>query len=198
MWRCVSSSSGLRGGPPNSASNLLVRHRQAGAVVEVATGRAGTMPSSLRSISLSRIRSAILRLAVGREAHHLVLAGIDLEAGVVGEGRVEQARASAGSGSPCSISRLLPLPIADRRRRPLADAVHASARPPPRTATGRRRWRRGSGDARRTAARCCQSKSGAELLAARRAAGPSGTASPCSHTGIAMRNELKPRGAKAR
>ena len=35
MWCCVSSSSGLRGGPPNSVVELAVRHRQAGAVVEV-------------------------------------------------------------------------------------------------------------------------------------------------------------------
>ena len=32
----------------------------------------------------------VLRLAVGRQAHDLVLAGVDLEPGVVGEGGVEQ------------------------------------------------------------------------------------------------------------
>ena len=47
-------------------------------------------PSALRSIRLSRISLRVFRLAVGREPHHLVLAGIDLEAGVVGEGGIEQ------------------------------------------------------------------------------------------------------------
>ena len=36
MSRCVSGTSGGRGGPPNSLSNLLVGHRQARAIVEVA------------------------------------------------------------------------------------------------------------------------------------------------------------------
>ena len=48
-------------------------------------------PSGLRSIRLSQDRARVLRLAVGRQAHHLVFAGIDLEAGVIGEGRIEQA-----------------------------------------------------------------------------------------------------------
>ena len=54
----VSSSSGLRGGPPNSSSNLPFVMRQAGAVVEVRPDRAGMMPSSLRSIRWSRISCA--------------------------------------------------------------------------------------------------------------------------------------------
>jgi hypothetical protein len=33
----------------------------------------------------------VARFAVGREAHHLVLAGVDAEARVVSEGRVEEA-----------------------------------------------------------------------------------------------------------
>ena len=50
--------------------------------------------------------------------------------------------------------------MASRGRRPLADAVHASAPAPPRTATGRRRRPHGSGDARRTAASRAQSQPG--------------------------------------
>ena len=48
---------GSRGGPPNSSSNALVRHREAGEVVEVLQVRAGTSrPPSGRS-ARSRIRS---------------------------------------------------------------------------------------------------------------------------------------------
>ena len=49
-------------------------------------------PSAFRSISFSRISVGVLRLAVGRQAHQLVLARVDREAAEVGEGRVEQAQ----------------------------------------------------------------------------------------------------------
>ena len=48
-------------------------------------------PSSFRSISLLEDQVGVPRLAVGGQAHQLVLAGVDLEAAEVGEGRVEQA-----------------------------------------------------------------------------------------------------------
>ena len=67
----------------------------------------------------------VFRLAIGREPHQLVLAGIDLEAGVIGEGGIEQARANAGSAAPSAIVSSLPRPTADRGRAPFADAVHA-------------------------------------------------------------------------
>ena len=49
------------------------------------------MPSALMSIRCVGISVGVLRLAIGREPHHLVFAGVHLEAGVIGEGGVQQA-----------------------------------------------------------------------------------------------------------
>ena len=46
---------------------------------------------AFRSIRLSKISLRIFRLAVRRESHDFVFAGIDLEAGVIGKRRIEQA-----------------------------------------------------------------------------------------------------------
>jgi len=62
-------------------------------------------------------------LAVGREPHQLVLPRVHLEAGEVGEGGVEQAqrvRKADLAVQPDGV----PAAVADRRRRPLAHAVH--------------------------------------------------------------------------
>ena len=65
----------------------------------------------------------VARLSVGREAHHLVLAGVDLEAGVVGERRVEHAERVrvVQLGQQAQV---LAAPDAVRGGRPLADPVH--------------------------------------------------------------------------
>ena len=64
----------------------------------------------------------VLRLAVGREPHHLVLAGVDLEAGVVGEGGVEQAQ-RVGEVQLAVDREIGRRAQARRGRAPLADAV---------------------------------------------------------------------------
>ena len=121
----------------------------------------------------------VLRLAVGREPHHLVFAGVDLEAGVVGEGRIEQPERMREVQSPCASRDRLPRPNADRRGRPLADAVH---REDHRLVERRRKERAG---------RVALVMLGEQQLAfpievrdrtraARRAAAASGTASPSS------------------
>ena len=63
----------------------------------------------------------VFRLAIGREPHQLVLAGIDLEAGVIGEGGIEQPERVREMQLLGSVSSL-PRPTA-------ADAVHHSPTP---------------------------------------------------------------------
>ena len=70
------------------------------------------MPSGLRSIEVIEDPLRVLRLAVGREAHHLVLAGVHLESGVVGERRVEQAERMRESGSRAAPRACCPCPNA--------------------------------------------------------------------------------------
>ena len=69
---------------------LLRRHRQPLAVVEVRHVHA-ERPVVLQVDQLFEDQVDVLRLAVGGQAHQLVLARIDLESAVIGEGRVEHA-----------------------------------------------------------------------------------------------------------
>ena len=69
----------------------------------------------------------VFRLAVGREPHHLVFAGVDLEAQVVGEGRVEQAERMREMDLAVDVDRIA-VAQAGRGRRPFADAVHGEDR----------------------------------------------------------------------
>ena len=65
----------------------------------------------------------VLRLPIRSEPHHLVLAGVDLEAGVIGEGRVEQAE-RVGPPQFAQELELAASADADGGRRPLTNAVH--------------------------------------------------------------------------
>ena len=97
-------------------------HGEAGRVVEVAL----VEPERAVVLQVDQMledQVGVLGLAVGREAHHLVFAGVDLEAGVVGEGGVEQAERCAASGSRarlrgCCRDRWRPRSWPIRRRRP--------------------------------------------------------------------------------
>ena len=66
-----------------------VGHRQAGAVVEVVEIQA-KRAVRLQVDQVVEYGLHVFWLAVGRETHQLVFAGVHLEAGVEGEGRVEQ------------------------------------------------------------------------------------------------------------
>ena len=71
------------------AVKAAVRHREAFAVAEV------PHVQTKRTVFLQiherpQNQISVLGLAVGRQAHQLVLAGIHLKAGVVREGRIEQ------------------------------------------------------------------------------------------------------------
>ena len=153
----------------------LVGHGQAGAVIEVRH----VEPERAVGLEVDQVvedELRVFRLAIGREPHHLVLAGVDLEAGVIGERRIEQAERMRKVDL---LEDLQAVAVADRRRgrRPFADAVHGQHR---RVLEGRRKEAltpRGSDGARRTSS-LPMSKSLGELLQLARAAGSSGTASP--------------------
>ncbi len=68
----------------------IVRHRKPGAVVEIVEIEAKrTVGLEVDQIVVDEL--GVFRRSVGREPHHLVLAGIDLESGVISERGIEQA-----------------------------------------------------------------------------------------------------------
>ena len=88
--RWVSSDSGARGGPPKSSSKRPLVIRSEAEVVEVATvRRERAVVVQVDEVLEDGVDEA--GLAVGGEAHQLVLARVHPEAAVVGEGRVEEA-----------------------------------------------------------------------------------------------------------
>ncbi len=130
----------------------------------------------------------VLRLAVRREAHHLVFAGVDLEAGEVGERgiqqaeRVRKAQLAQRSRARCR-GRRRSTRSPTRRRRP-------SSRPrPARTATDRTPRRRAIRDARRTGPRPRSPRARSAMSSAIHSFSP-------SHSGIAIRYDRQPRGAQ--
>ena len=75
--------------PAEQRIELVVGHAQAGAIVEIGL----VQPERAVGLEVDQVvedELGVFRLAVGRESHHLVFARIDLEAGVVGERRIEQ------------------------------------------------------------------------------------------------------------
>ena len=114
------SDSGLRGGPPNRSWNPA-RHRQALAVVEVLH----VEPEAAVGLEVDQVlrdQVVVDGPAVGREAHQLVFAAVDLEAAVVGERGIEQPERVRKLQLLRQLD-LVAAPDAQRRRAPLADAV---------------------------------------------------------------------------
>ena len=67
----------------------LIGHGEPGAIVEIGH----VEPERTVRLEIDQVVEDRLRIsgfAIGREPHHLVLAGVDLEAGVIGERRIEQ------------------------------------------------------------------------------------------------------------
>ena len=117
---------------------LRIGHAQSGTVVEIAHVQT-ERPVFLDINQVFEDQLAELGLAVGRKAHDLVLAGIDLEPGVVREGRIEQTQGVgktdlAFDADPASVS------DAGRGGGPLPNAVH---RQDDRLVEGR--WIKGTG-----------------------------------------------------
>ena len=99
-----------------------VRHGQARAVVEEAHVRAeGAVLAQVHQALEDELREA--RLAVRGQAHDLVLARVDLEAGVVGESRVEQPEGVGEAHLAEERDGVAP-PDPEGGRRPFPDAVH--------------------------------------------------------------------------
>jgi hypothetical protein len=105
-----------------------IGHRQPGAIVEVfEIEPERAVGLEINEIVVDELREA--RRAVGREPHHLVLAGIDLEAGVVGEGRVQEPEA-VGEMDFLGDREVAAVPDRGRRGGPFADAVEGEHRGP--------------------------------------------------------------------
>ena len=99
-----------------------VGHRETGQVVEVLLVES-ERPILLQINELVQNQVAVFRLAVRRQPHQLVLAGIDLEAGVVGKGRVEQAE-RVGPVELLEELYFTSTANPERRRRPFPNTVH--------------------------------------------------------------------------
>ena len=92
--------------------------------MQVRGGTARRRRTSIRSAHLVQVA----RLAVGREAHHLVLAVVDVEPEVGRDGAVEQAERVGEARPPRTARATCPAAAAIGRGRPLADAVHGQNR----------------------------------------------------------------------
>ena len=105
---------------------LSIGHGQSGAVVEVLH----VEPERAVRLQIHQMVVdvfGVLRLAVRSQTHDLVLAGVDLEARVVGERRVQQTQRVRKRHLPERLE-LVPAAEPRRRRRPLSDTVHAQDR----------------------------------------------------------------------
>ena len=196
MCFCSSQTLGLARRPAEQRVEPLVRHGQAGAIVEIVE----VEPERAVGLQVDQIvvdQLGVFRLAVGREAHHLVLAGIDLEAGVIGEGR---SRAGRDCGEMDFLVDLELVAVADarptwspiRRRRPCVSTAASLER------RGiERRGRVAEMMLGEQQAACRQSKFGSTALSSSASSDFRNSFSR-SQSGSAMRNEVKPRGLKAR
>ena len=115
--------------------SLRVRHREPGAVVEVLHVQPeGAVRLEVEQVVVDGLH--VLRPPVGRQPHHLVLARVDLEAGVVGERRVEQAERVREGDLP-ERRQLAALAEPGRASWPTRRRRPCTAPPPCRTATDR-------------------------------------------------------------
>ena len=108
--------------PAEQRIELVAGHAQTGAIVEIGL----IQPERAVGLEVDQVvedEPGIFRLAIRREPHHLVLARIDLEAGVVGERRVEQPQRMREMQLFAHLQ-VVAAPEADRRGRPFADPVH--------------------------------------------------------------------------
>ena len=186
--RCVSLLSGLRAGPPNSSLERAARHRQPVRIREVLQVHPqAAIVADLEQVVLDGLD--VLRLAVRRQAHHLVLAGVHPEAGEVGERRIQQAERVRKAQLLEHLDRIAAAD-ADRRGRPLADAVHRHDR---RLLERRRIERRGRV---RFVMLAEQNLAFVAFELARRCRRPS-TACRRARAACAIRYEREPRGAQA-
>ena len=100
----------------------LTRHREAAQIIEVLLiERERAILAQLHQVLVDQVD--VFRLTVRRQAHHLVLAGVDLESGVVRDGRVEQAERIRPAKLAQEVE-VRALAVSDRRRGPFANAIH--------------------------------------------------------------------------
>src|SRR5262249_53576371 len=111
---------------PEQLGELLVRHGQTGAIVEVVEIQP-ERPVGLEVDQMIENESGVFWLAVRREPHKLVLAGIDLKAGVIRESGIQQPK-RVWEVQFLEYLQLLTAADCCRRGAPLADAVHREHR----------------------------------------------------------------------
>ena len=112
----------LARGPAEQPIELLVRHLQAGAVIEIGLVEPKTAVR-LEVDQMVEDQAGIFGFAIWRQAHHFVLAGIYFEARVVGESGVKQAERMR-EVQFLERGEFISAAVGDRGRRPLADPVH--------------------------------------------------------------------------
>ena len=128
MCRCSRSAPARRGGPPNRRWNAPVGHRQALAVVEIVH----VQPETAVGLEVDQVLRGSVpvdRPAVGRQAHQLVFAAVDLEAAVVSECRVKQPERvrKLRGGAVSSIRLPRPTPIVVVLHSPTPSSVRIAA-----------------------------------------------------------------------
>ena len=108
------------------ALEILVRHGQAGAIIEIVhVETESTVGFQIDEVIEEQID--VLRLAVGRKPHHLVFAGVDLEPKVIGQRRIEQAE-RVGKVQFLEDLEMIAAADAGGRRGPLPHSVHGEHR----------------------------------------------------------------------
>ncbi len=181
--RCVSVDLGLPRRAAEQRLDLRAGHRQAVRVGEVLLVHPqAAIVADLDEVVLDGLD--VLRLAVRREAHHLVFAGVHLEAGEVGECGIQQAERMREAQLVQDLERAArgrrrSTRSPTRRRRP------SSRRRPARTATDRTPRRRAIRGARRTAPRPRSRRGRSRMSSAIHSFSP-------SHSGIAIRYDRQP------
>ena len=100
----------------------FVGHGEAGAIIEIGEIEA-ERAVRLQIDQVVEDELCVFRLAIGREPHHLVFAGVDLEAGVIGRGRIQEAQRMREMDLLENLE-LAAVAGRGRCRGPLADAVH--------------------------------------------------------------------------
>src|SRR5262249_53641425 len=112
---------GIARRPVEQRVEALVGHGEAGAIVEILE----IEPKRAVGLEIDQVVAndlLVFRRSIGRKPHQLVFARIDLEAGVIGEGGVEQPEAVREMDLLMD-REVLSIADGDRRGRPLAHAI---------------------------------------------------------------------------
>ena len=100
----------------------FIRHGEAGAIIEIGhVEPERSIRLQIDEVIENELR--VFRLAVRREPHHLIFAGVDLEAGEVGHGRIKQTKRMRKVNLLEDL-KTVALTQSGRCRRPFTDTIH--------------------------------------------------------------------------